>query len=996
MAVIRKKKYNFVQDDDTGDSVSESSSSSLLATGIGLDVNKPIKTIDINIAGSGVTTPTISINGDPLVIVSPDNPGGAQATATDYDRINIVISYRKTTSGPNSLLFLSGGTDITKKNLVGDDGFFNIRVQYLKNSSVWFTSEEATYTGAVVVAEDEYTLDQWISMATGKILDSDGAGWHSPGSGETDPSQNGFYVTFSSGDEGGTNTTGTLRITFKIIAQTANSTYCTAQSYCEVIVNAGWYTDDNGVSIELMPVKAKCDVYASMDGRSWVKAIAKDEYLLVSSALANSAAVLNALTGTNYTRVSNGGSGTDMNTLIDTDSEQYHFFISRTINGSAVETEIFGVLRNALDGWSANEDIPRNGEIELFSDYIPPVDGESNIEVLYPCYVNGNADKIDKCHIAKLFGNANAKNRLFVSGNPDHYNCDWHSSARNNYLESGSEVDSNGDFTYFGDMDYCFYGQTDNAIMGYDNVATDKMIVLKSKSKIEPTNYFRTSSLIQAIDAGGNAVYGIDGSAMYQESFPLATGNIGAGAMNMKSIVNLNGDTLYLSSENTICGLDISGQVGDSQRISYSRSRYIDTELKELNLSEAVLWTDNTSVYLFASEATYVAHYESFNSENAQYEWFKLDVKGVCSAIEIDGYIYFGTNDGKIYRYEKNKFSDCNKLFIASGGILASNDKITYESALSASIDETAKLTFRPKTYVLANSVYRKVCSISNATGNNIDVIVDSAHNTLKIVALGSSGNYNAERHEVLLEELAYGGWFYLDKPNGQSTIQVSTTSTLSTFYLPYKLVPSEDYHNEYEVYDGNGSRVTLSPLAGANLCRLLDGDFDIIDLDKTNSTFKIRENGRNIDLILYADQTELALSFKAEIHMHKAVKSYFIAAPAVLGDISYRKTVWAWTLTAFKEANDLKVCQATNEQNLEDMRAIAFADSVPIGFDYKGLSFKAIDFSKSAVPRKYTYFRPLSVPFMAFGFKSDNDANSILTAASIVYTIPMLGRGDK
>lgn len=220
-----------------------------------------------------------------------------------------------------------------------------------------------------------------------------------------------------------------------------------------------------------------------------------------------------------------------------------------------------------------------SAKVILFDDYKPSVQGQSNIEVKFPCHVKGNADKVNKCRVAKLFGTSNAKNRLFVSGNPDYPNCDWHTGAPNAYLQRGETMDSNGDFSYFGDMDYCFYGQTDNAVIGYDTVSTDKMVVLKSKSKVEPTNYFRASNLTQAMDASGNFVKGIDGNGLYMESFPLYTGNIGAGAMNMRSIANLNGDTLYVSSDNEICGLDIEGQVGDSQR---SRTPAQDTSTQNL------------------------------------------------------------------------------------------------------------------------------------------------------------------------------------------------------------------------------------------------------------------------------------------------------------------------------------------------------------------------------------------------------------------------------
>ena len=879
-------------------------------------------------------------NGSYTITSTPDS----YADFTDSDSVRI---YLQCMYAQQSGLYVLNNHVICEKALTGGDGgFINIVVEHLAANS------HGGGSNYVVVSKDIYSIDEWIEKATGKVLNSGETAWVAGGT-----AASGFGITFSSGDQDGTTQVGSLYISLYLTAKLSDNSYLRSVSTLTVNVleQSSWYEEGDAISIELMPIESHCELRVTVNGITKAVVQAGEEVLIDATTAS-----------TNIPSLSTTG-GIDMTAVYDNRKGEWHYFVG--------SVEIYGVLRNTLFGWYNGAKIPEISYVELFGDFIPPIDGESNIEVLFPCHVDGNSDKIDKCHIAKLFGNANAKNRLFVSGNPDFPNCDWHSSARND-----GEADSNGDFTYFGDMDFCFYGQSDNAIMGYDNVATDKMVVLKSKSKVEPTNYFRTSSLIQAIDASGNALKGIDGSALYQESFPLATGNNGAGAMNMNSVINLNGDTLYLSSENTICGLDISGQVGDSQRISYSRSRYIDPELKELDLSDAVLWTDNNYAFLFAKEATYVTHYETFDSETGQYEWFKLDIKGVRCAIEIDGDIFFGTDSG-LYKFEKNKYSDCNKVFLNVGATLYSNDKITYSSDYDDALGDGSGLTFKPRTIDLEESIFRKVASAYYTENDAVDLLIDQENNVIRIIALDSGGDMNAARYAELLEELAYGGWFYFDGSNE---------------YEKFKLVPTDEAENEYKVYDENGDEFSLSGINSFDLCRVLDEEYDVTDLDKTNHTFKIRENGRVLDVIQYADQDMSILSFASEIHIHKPVKSYFIAAPAVLGDISYRKTIWAWTLSAFKESNDLQICQATNEEKLEDMKALAFADSVPVGLDFHGLSFETLDFGKSTVPRKYTYFRPLSVPFVSFGFKSDKDANSILTATSIVYTIPMLGRGDK
>ncbi len=689
------------------------------------------------------------------------------------------------------------------------------------------------------------------------------------------------------------------------------------------------------------------------------------------------------------------------------------------INSSGARQLKSGVSIASIKKYGYIEDAfntSKSARVILFDDYVPPVMGESNIEVKFPCYVRGAADKINKCRIGKLFGNSNAKNRLFLAGNPDLPNCDWHSGRINESERNGNSVDSNGDFTYFGDMDYCFYGQTDNAIMGYDHVATDKMVVLKSKSKVEPTNYFRTSSLIQAIDAGGNAVNGVDGSQLYAESFPLATGNVGEGVMNFRSIVNLNGDTLYVSCNNAICGLNIAGQVGDSQRIAYSRSRLIDPELKGLDLSDCVLWTDNKYLMLFAKDATYMTHYETFSEETQQYEWWKMDVKGVRCAIEIDGTIYLGGEDGSLYSFSDRYFYDCDKIFIEAGGALYvtldtlfGDDKIVYAQDVNSQIDHDGDYVFTMRASSIRKSLFRKVASISNSERPNVDLLIDYDANVLRVVALDADGERDADRYAVLMEELSNEDGYYLNHADGESSIDGEPGQETTEYFRRYKVVPTDDDEGSYRLLDTDGNVVQLSrsvtsggatmkvpTLVSANLCRVLDGEYEVCDLDKEDCSFRLKENGRGLDIIRYGGQDLASQSFEAELHLHKPVKSYFVAAPAVLGGVSYRKTIWSWTLSAFNEPNDLKVCQATNEENMEAMRTLAFADKVPIGTDFKGFSFSAVDFGKDVVPRKFTYFRPISVSFISLGFKSEEAANSILTATSIVYTIPTLSWGSK
>ena len=683
--------------------------------------------------------------------------------------------------------------------------------------------------------------------------------------------------------------------------------------------------------------------------------------------------------------------------LVDAQSTTIGESGARVLKSSA-EPHFYGYLEDCFNA-------SLSARVILFKDYLPPVDGQSNIEVEFTCYVEGNADRINKCRIAKLFGNQNAKNRLFVSGNPDYPNCDWHSG------EPGTDAE-NGDFSYFGDMGYCYYGQTDNEIMGYDIVATDKIVALKSRSKIEPTNYFRTSSLVQAIDASGNTVNSIDNRTLYMEAFPLATGNIGEGALVMNGIVNLNGDTLFIASDNTIRGLDISGQVGDSQRVAYSRSEYIDPELKGLDLTHALLWTNNDKLLLCLDDRAYVTDYRTYNSETGQYEWFAIDVGGITALIDIDGVIYYGDAEGNLRRFEEGRYSDCEKIFVEAGGALATevDDRfgaglIAYDNSINQLLDEDGDYTFSAIAGTLQRRLFYRIGEISSEAGANVDFVIDYDKNVIRLVALGKDGKIDGERYSAILDELARGGRFYLNKATGDTSIQGQ--GQLAEYYRAYTLKELDTLDREYKLIDADGNEVALSGkvvsggstitvkyLTRADLCKPLDGQYQVTDIDKGECTFRLTINGRPIRIVEYGEQNALVADFPSELHKHTPVKAYFITAPAMLGSLNHRKTIWAWTLTGYKERNDLEVCKATNERNLENMKSLFLAKDRPVGFDLNAFSFEAVDFEKSIVPRKHTYIRPISVPFLCFGFRSEKNAPSVLTAISIVYSTPLLGKG--
>ena len=655
------------------------------------------------------------------------------------------------------------------------------------------------------------------------------------------------------------------------------------------------------------------------------------------------------------------------------------------------DVNVYGYLEDIMDE-------SKNARVILFEDYIPPIDGSNNIEVTYPCYVPGYADKINKCHFGILFGNNNAKNRLFVSGNPDEPNCDWHSGMIDeNNIEDESML--NGNFGYFEDTSWCYYGETDNKVVGYDIVSNDKLLVLKDHSDKETTIYFRTPVLVTAIDGAGTQMSGIDGETLYQEEFSLVKGNNSVAGISPKSIINFNGDSLFLSNDNNMVGLDLTGIIGDNQRYANSRSYFIDEDLKDRDLSKAWLWSDNKYLFLCLKDKTYVTHFEAKGEK--QYEWWAIDVKDIQVVLKVGKTFYFGNSQGEFFKFN-DIYDDVKKVFVgAGGGILASegeNDNtIIVTQAVINQLDENGKYKFSiiPSGREDTSYMYYSIGNISNVKSGNLDFYVNLTHNALELLCL-RDGNPDYEQQKRFTAFIREGRNVYLNHIQSESTIGCAVGSELATYYKKYYLkryVPDSLHEGGdlYKLYDAEtNTEVTMSELYRAVLCYRLDEEYDVVDIDKANYSFKLELEGEELDLVRYADQL-YSRAFQAEIKSYEPVLAFYITKPYTLGDLNYFKTIWQYTLTNDTNIpSELELTYASNKIPYESTKTLAKISVDKFSFNLNDMDFRKIDFDKNITPRTYTNSRILPrQKFICFGFRNYNNTNSVLSSMSIIYSIP-------
>lgn len=645
-------------------------------------------------------------------------------------------------------------------------------------------------------------------------------------------------------------------------------------------------------------------------------------------------------------------------------------------------------------------DKSKSCRVILFNDYIPPVEGANNINVKFPCYVEGNADKINHCHFGKLFGNNNAKNRLFLSGNKNIKNCDWHSGAINTSKQEGDNVSENGDFTYFEDTSYCFYGQTDNEIIGYDIISYDKMVVLKSKSDKESTIYFRTNGLIEAIDGSGNKQVGINNETLYQESYPLVIGNIGVGALSNKSITNFNGDTLFISSDNHIDGLDATGVIGDTQRYANTRSYFIDPKLEKLDLSKAELWNNNKYLFLCLKDETYLAYFNKI-TDTKQYEWWKLDIKDIQTLIEIDNKIYFGNSLGQFYKLENNIYKDINKIFINKGGCVVNNNNIIVSKNIIDLLDENKEYEFE----ILSDNndyesyLYYKIANLNNVKINNVEVYVNRDSSCLQIVGLNNNEE-DYEKCSLIYSQLNEKDLFYLNHTDNDSSIVIDyshndANENLAKYGKAYRIKHTDLATFSFVLIDNETNEVVnTNSLARATLVKRVDFSCKIKDINKENSSFKLANDNKELNFVQYGKQNYL-FSFKAIIKEFNNVKAYYITAPFTMGNLLYNKTIWGWTLTNDTNIpSSIEVCQATNDKELDDMISLVDFGKNDYGFSFSNFDTKSMSFDKYVVPHKYTFYRPILTSFICFAFRNNDGNNAVLSSLQVIYTVPSTGIG--
>lgn len=255
---------------------------------------------------------------------------------------------------------------------------------------------------------------------------------------------------------------------------------------------------------------------------------------------------------------------------------------------------------------------------------VSPITGEDNVWITYAKTVTGYADRINLCDFSILYGMNGARDRMFVSGNPNLPNYDYYSQLN--------------DPTFFGDLNYSVIGQDSSKIVNY-SIVNDFLVTHKDNAENDNNTNLRMGELVNS-----KAVFTSQGS--YQTS----------GALAKYSFANLENEPLYVTTDKNISAVTPSDVLGE--RFSQERSYYITRALeKELTIADSFGYAFDKFYYLACGSTIYVLDSLQYSVSkdrplsHRQYECYYFPNISARIMWGEGGELYFGTTDGKIKKF---------------------------------------------------------------------------------------------------------------------------------------------------------------------------------------------------------------------------------------------------------------------------------------------------------------------------------------------------------
>lgn len=576
-----------------------------------------------------------------------------------------------------------------------------------------------------------------------------------------------------------------------------------------------------------------------------------------------------------------------------------------------------------------------NGKITLSIDTTPQIENRDNIFVTFEHSVEGYIERITNCNFGVLFGVSGNTDRLFLAGNAEYPNIDFHSEA--------------DDYTYFGDLNTASMGSDSVPISGYGRLSDSTLVVYKSETSQEASIFYRTGSYKEYYDSSGNldTIRGV---------FPTSAGSIGEGVVSRYACANFAGDNIILS-RNGIFGIVLADNVATTERYTRERSRSINEKLKtHADLSEAVgivyknryyLAVDNV-VYIADSRYKYTANDDIDDSYN--YEWWYWDNCPVRVWANIDNVLYFGSKDGQICVFD-DEYTDRTYQDSAAGDLTfdIADNKVVYNQNIGIGLTEGDRIT------ISTTGFYALVSN--NVTIENGRIISD----------------------EESISAFHDGMCVYADTV-GNSGLSVNTK-----YYI-------RDVDNglcSYVLEDESGKTVELSG-GGFNLYKSIS-NIELYLANVTEDSFQLKDYKTGNVLILSNYNSSIPTNPLARFTHTKNVVAEWYTPIFDLGTNESSKTLLKMVISTEPEVNG-KLSFGYETRNVNKL---INAKGINV-FSFDNFSFENFSFDTGFANSYSVKCNERNFNFIIFRFISDNDSNCIVNTFTIIYKINKANIGVK
>jgi hypothetical protein len=620
------------------------------------------------------------------------------------------------------------------------------------------------------------------------------------------------------------------------------------------------------------------------------------------------------------------------------------------------------------------KDTSENAHIVFFEDVTNPISGDGNIIVKFPHYVEGNYEKIAKCTFGIIYNN-----RMFLSGNPEFKNIDWHSGQINTSQTTNYELNSREDYTYFSDLDYCIYGSEKTKITGYEIFKDGSLVVLKEFSPNETTIFKRNLEYINATDFAGN-IYTEE--QLTEESFPRydVSRNGGLGGISNATVVNFNGETIFITKEG-LKRLITTTTNNSTSKILTDVSTKINHRIINEDLENMSLFAYKNKLFLRTNRGVYVGENEA-TSEEYNYEWYFLNGFN-CSDFFVhnDSLYLFGT-DGSITKFENEikDYTDKKRVFLSGGAVGINSENRIYVSQQYADLIKEGQMINISNNLKPVHSQIGKFINENQKEDVSIqlDKVIGTfkpSNNTLEIYETDDFDKIYEDKRIFLKTDEGVFDQVELGKEYFAKEVQVTSVGTKS-----------------FKIADANGNILKLAGVSVLNIsCEIGKEEVcyisDIQPYLENSKSFEIKNaNGETIQLYDYYERDTYVAVATDEV----VVEAYFITKPYDLSSEMYYKTLWQVAMV-----NDTEIPSVVELGYLVSRKQGDFlikkdfnVGAKQFALD-KDFSFGKTQLLNDKLPRDYVRdVKERQINYVRFALKNNTNSNLALTKLLVVYSI--------